>query len=66
MLLPTSSAFGAAYPLREKWVFAETQHVDAHLPCCRSQHHRPTSDEVGMRENLTPTLFTGSIDSFRA
>src|SRR6185295_15785204 len=41
------------YPLLTKWVCAKTRDVDAHMICCRLQHHRPTSHEVGMRENLT-------------
>src|SRR6185295_3152708 len=46
------------YPLLTKWVCARTRDVDAHLICCRLQHHRPTSHEVGMRENLTRTPVT--------
>jgi putative ABC transport system ATP-binding protein len=61
MLLPIwprqSNTHNAGYnitdPLLTKWVCAKTRDVDARLICCRLQHHRPTSDEVGMRENRT-------------
>src|SRR6185295_14684538 len=54
------------YSLPTKWVCAKTQDVDAHLICCRLQHHRPTSHEVGMRENLTCTSSCKAPESYTA
>ncbi len=43
------------YPLLTKWVCARTRDAEAYLIFCRPQHHRPTSHEVGISEDLTRT-----------
>jgi hypothetical protein len=44
--------------LSRGWVCAAEPFV------CRLHHHGPTSDEVGMRENLTRTLLKHPDESF--
>jgi hypothetical protein len=52
----TMQGYNITDPPLTRWVCAKMRDVDGHLICCRRQHHRPTSHEVGIRENLTRTL----------